>query len=159
MLRYGQSGKRSVKTSTGDISVDAMGDWDFEGNGSDGRRGKRGHCESMPGNAASRENHLRLRRYPKEDISCTTRDGWAAWATEGELWLGLGLQGHRVQQTAVSNKKGRSGRDVWVHGALGLGWHWTTMDDGLCRHNKGQRGSSQAGLLQLGVVVEFSKQL
>jgi hypothetical protein len=37
----------------------------------------------------------------------------------------LGLRGHRVQQTAVSNKKGRSGRDVWVHGALGLGWHWT----------------------------------
>jgi hypothetical protein len=43
MLRYGQSRQsRSVKTSTGDISVadDAMGDWDFEGNGSDGR-GKR----------------------------------------------------------------------------------------------------------------------
>jgi hypothetical protein len=67
----------------------------------------------------------------------------------------LGLQGHRVQQTAVSNERVE---DVWVHGALGLGWPAMGWLGGT-RHNKGQRGSSQAGLLQLGVVVEFSKQL
>jgi hypothetical protein len=40
-------------------------------------------------------------------------------------WVCWDCRDIRVQQTAVSNKKGRSGQDVWVHGALGLGWHWT----------------------------------
>jgi hypothetical protein len=64
MLRYGQSRQsRSVKTSTGDISVadDAMGDWDFEGNGSDGR-GKRWVLREHAGNAS---RSSRLRRYLK----------------------------------------------------------------------------------------------
>jgi hypothetical protein len=59
----------------------------------------------------------------------------------------LGLRGHRVQQTAVSNQKGRSGRDVWVHGlwvCIGL-----PMVEGVL---KAQR-SSQAGLLQPRGVV------
>jgi hypothetical protein len=57
-------------------------------------------------------------------------DGWAAWAAErwkvSYGWV-AGTAGTSVQQTAVSNKTSRSGQDVvWVHGALGLGWHWTT---------------------------------
>jgi len=90
--------KRSVKTSTRDISVadDALGDWDFEGNGADGR-GKRwvlrGACQ------ATRPEVIASTEVPREDISALRdvegdapvrplRDGWAAWATEGELWLG-----------------------------------------------------------------------
>jgi hypothetical protein len=51
--------------------------------------------------------------------------------------------GTSVQQTAVSNKKRQIRAGCLEHGALGLGWHWTTQDDGCGR--KGQQGHLKLG--------------
>jgi hypothetical protein len=87
-------GKRSVKTSTGDISVadDAMGDWDFEG--TDDGRGKRWVLREH----ARQRLEVIASEVPKEDISAL-RDvegdavrplrGWAAWAQKVSYgWVG-----------------------------------------------------------------------
>jgi hypothetical protein len=52
----------------------------------------------------------------------------------------LGLRGHRVQQTAVSNKTGRSGCGMFGYMGSGSGLALDCMDDEMVGSCKGQVG-------------------